>query len=101
MFLGTVMFYFLLYYTFKAHFWEVDINLPDGNGFDFLIEIKEKYDTPVIMLTANDLESAFYEDPLNYIDNASALCYNLSNKFRTSDIRLRVPLGILYWAIRR
>lgn len=35
----------------------LDINLPDGNGFDFLIEIKEEYDTPVIMLTANDLES--------------------------------------------
>lgn len=35
----------------------LDINLPDGNGFDFLKEIKEKHDTPVIFLTANDMES--------------------------------------------
>ncbi|MGN0553448.1 MAG: response regulator transcription factor [Oscillospiraceae bacterium] len=35
----------------------LDVNLPDGNGFDFLREIKSKYDLPVIMLTANDLES--------------------------------------------
>lgn len=35
----------------------LDINLPDGSGFDFLLEIKSKYDAPVIMLTANDLES--------------------------------------------
>lgn len=35
----------------------LDVNLPDGNGFDFLREIREKYDTPVIMLTANDMES--------------------------------------------
>ena len=35
----------------------LDINLPDGNGFDFLTEIKQNYPVPVIMLTANDLES--------------------------------------------
>lgn len=35
----------------------LDINLPDGNGFDFLSEIKQKYDTPVIILTANDMET--------------------------------------------
>lgn len=35
----------------------LDINLPDGNGFDFLKEIKSEYDTPVIILTANDMES--------------------------------------------
>ncbi|MCM1497467.1 MAG: response regulator transcription factor [Clostridium sp.] len=35
----------------------LDVNLPDGNGFDFLKEIKEKADIPVILLTANDLES--------------------------------------------
>lgn len=34
----------------------LDINLPDGNGFDFLREVKAKYDMPVIMLTANDME---------------------------------------------
>lgn len=35
----------------------LDINLPDGNGLDFLREIKEKYpELPVIMLTANDTD---------------------------------------------
>lgn len=35
----------------------LDVNLPDGNGFDFLVYIKKEYGIPVIMLTANDLES--------------------------------------------
>jgi len=35
----------------------LDINLPDGNGFDFLKTVKETYDIPVIMLTANDMET--------------------------------------------
>lgn len=35
----------------------LDINLPDGNGFDFLKVIKESCACPVVMLTANDLES--------------------------------------------
>lgn len=34
----------------------LDVNLPDGDGFDFLREIKQNYDTSVIMLSANDLE---------------------------------------------
>lgn len=35
----------------------LDVNLPDGNGFDFLPFVKAEYGVPVIMLTANDLES--------------------------------------------
>ena len=36
----------------------LDVNLPDGSGFDFCMEIKERRpDTAVIFLTANDLES--------------------------------------------
>ncbi len=35
----------------------LDVNLPDGNGFDFLQEIKREYDMCVIMLTANDMET--------------------------------------------
>ena len=35
----------------------LDVNLPDGDGFDFLQEIKKKYDISVIMLTANDMET--------------------------------------------
>lgn len=35
----------------------LDINLPDGNGLDFLQKIRKTYATPVIILTANDLET--------------------------------------------
>lgn len=35
----------------------LDINLPDGNGLDFLREIKCEPHTPVILLTANDMET--------------------------------------------
>ena len=34
----------------------LDVNLPDGNGFDFLQKIRQNYDLPVILLTANDTE---------------------------------------------
>ncbi|MGL5415050.1 MAG: response regulator transcription factor [Clostridium sp.] len=34
----------------------LDINLSDGNGFDFCLEIKEKYSVPIIFLSANDME---------------------------------------------
>ena len=35
----------------------LDVNLPDGNGFDFLRKIKKDYDICVIILTANDMET--------------------------------------------
>ena len=35
----------------------LDINLPDGNGFDFLKKLRQSSDAPVIILTANDLET--------------------------------------------
>ena len=36
----------------------LDVNLPDGNGFDFCSAVKERHpDTAVIFLTANDMES--------------------------------------------
>ena len=36
----------------------LDVNLPDGNGFDICHEVKERRpDTAVIFLTANDMES--------------------------------------------
>lgn len=34
----------------------LDINLPDGNGMDFLREIRADGNTPIILLTANDTE---------------------------------------------
>lgn len=35
----------------------LDINLPDGNGLELLAEIRETLDLPVIVLTANDMET--------------------------------------------
>ena len=34
----------------------LDVNLPDGNGFDLCKHIKSNSDTPVVFLSANDLE---------------------------------------------
>lgn len=34
----------------------LDINLPDGNGFEILKDLKKEKDVPIIFLTANDLE---------------------------------------------
>lgn len=34
----------------------LDVQLPDGNGFDFCSEIRLKRDTPIIFLTASDQE---------------------------------------------
>ena len=36
----------------------LDINLPDGNGLDYLREVREKHcSVPIITLTANDMET--------------------------------------------
>lgn len=35
----------------------LDLNLPDGNGLDFLRWLRQRSQTPVLILTANDLES--------------------------------------------
>lgn len=41
----------------KADLIILDVNLPDGNGFDFLKKLRQSSRVPVIMLTANDLET--------------------------------------------
>lgn len=35
----------------------LDVNLPDGNGLDFLTHLRRESAVPVLILTANDLES--------------------------------------------
>jgi len=35
----------------------LDVNFPDGNGFDFLRALRQTSDVPVLLITANDLES--------------------------------------------
>lgn len=62
----------------------LDINLPDGNGFDFLAEVREKKGIPVIMLTANDLES----DIVAGLE-AGAEDY-ITKPFRLAELRARV-----------
>lgn len=34
----------------------LDVNLPDGSGFDFCKKLREESDIPIIFLTANDME---------------------------------------------
>ena len=34
----------------------LDVNLPDGNGYDYLRWVRSQAETPVLMLTANDME---------------------------------------------
>ncbi|MCI5713657.1 MAG: response regulator transcription factor [Lachnospiraceae bacterium] len=34
----------------------LDVNLPDGNGMDYLEEIRKKSDIPIIIITANNME---------------------------------------------
>lgn len=34
----------------------LDVNLPDGDGFDFCVEVRRESNVPVIFLTANDME---------------------------------------------
>ncbi|QJD85929.1 response regulator transcription factor [Cohnella herbarum] len=40
----------------EIHLILLDVQLPDGNGFDFCAEIREHRDTPIIFLTASDQE---------------------------------------------
>ncbi len=34
----------------------LDLNLPDGDGLEFLLEMRKRYEIPVIILTARDME---------------------------------------------
>lgn len=44
----------------------INVNLPDGNGFDFCQETKEHHpDTAIIFLTANDMERAICSKAMN------------------------------------
>ena len=61
----------------------LDVNLPDGNGFDFCREVKERRpDTAIIFLTANDMESDIF------LNVRKALFYQLYGHF---SFRLILP----------
>lgn len=40
----------------EIHLLLLDVQLPDGNGFDFCTEVRSERDTPIIFLTASDQE---------------------------------------------
>lgn len=64
--LKNPQYHFLSAYTLKEalDYWKndqidmaiLDINLPDGSGYEFLEAIRKESQIPVIMLTANDME---------------------------------------------
>lgn len=67
----------------------LDVNLPDGNGFDLCRKIKSRIsDIPVIFLTANDLE----KDVLNGYD-LGAEDY-ITKPFRMSILLRRVEVAL-------
>lgn len=39
----------------------LDVNLPDGNGFEFAKTIKQEYNIPFIFLTAHNLDEEILE----------------------------------------
>ena len=69
----------------------LDVNLPDGNGFDLCREIKaQNAMQPVIFLTANDLE----EDVLNGFDLGA-------DDYVTKPFRMQILLKRVEVALRR
>lgn len=61
--LGNEQYDFCCYYNLhdakdynKADLIILDLNLPDGNGLDFLKELRKTSQVPVLILTANDTE---------------------------------------------
>ena len=69
----------------------LDVNLPDGNGFDLCREIKElRPELPVIFLTANDLE----EDVLSGFDMGA-------EDYVTKPFNMKILLRRIEVALRR
>ena len=80
----------------------LDINLPDGNGFDFCRDIKEsRPDTAVIFLTANDMESdmlkGYEAGGADYVTkpfSVTVLCRKVAAVF--ANLELRTPRHDLF-----
>jgi len=73
----------------------LDVNLPDGNGFDLCREIKaSRLELPVIFLTANDLET----DVLNGFDMGAedyvTKPFNMQILLRRVEVALRRTGGV-------
>lgn len=69
----------------------LDINLPDGNGLDFLKEIRKKYIFPVILLTANDMETDIVAGLESGADDYVTKPFSLAVLRARVNARLRQP----------
>lgn len=70
----------------------LDINLPDGNGLDFLCEIKQKQDIPIILLTANDMETDIVTGLEMGADDYITKPFSLAILRARVNIQLRKPI---------
>lgn len=68
----------------------LDVTLPDGDGFSFYEEMKEKISVPVIFLTAKDLE----DDIVNGLE-LGAVDY-IVKPFRNRELLLRIGNALKY-----
>lgn len=71
----------------------LDINLPDGNGLDFLKEIKKAGETPVILLTANDLETDIVSGLLSGADDYVTKPFSLAVLRARVEVQFRKHQG--------
>lgn len=89
----------------------LDINLPDGNGFDYLKTIKETRACPVVMLTANDLESDIVSGLEQGADDYITKPFSLAilrarvsaqlRKRKSADFRTPIRIGEYYFDFDR
>ena len=84
----------------------LDVNLPDGNGFDFCREVKERRpDTAVIFLTANDMESDIPRVHRHLWCSMERVSAISPRRIRTLALRLSDSTGIIraaspFWSRR-
>lgn len=72
----------------------LDVNLPDGNGFDLCREIKTMYpELPVIFLTANDLEQNVLDGFDLGAEDYVTKPFNMKILFRRVEVALRRAQG--------
>ena len=61
----------------------LDINLPDGSGYDYLRWVRERSQVPVLILTANDMEM----DEVMGLTLGAAVRRNTTTCYRRISIR--------------
>lgn len=81
----------------------LDVNLPDGSGFDYLKRLREKNETPVLILTANDTEvdevtglSLGANDYVTKPFSLMVLRLRVKNLLSTSNTSVNEKEGVVY-----